>query len=154
MLGFTRLLLSEKPLDLKLLQVGTPVATLQINGANMRISEAATISGLGIDTIRYYEKSGIIPPLDRGSDGQRRFSPETVDWLTLLYWLRETGMPLKTMREFAALYRQGDRTIPQRKAVLLAHSDQLAKRRKDLDHCEEILAHKLAIYKVYEETLE
>jgi DNA-binding transcriptional MerR regulator len=120
----------------------------------MRISEAAKISGLGIDTIRYYEKSGIIPPLDRGSDGQRRFSPETVDWLTLLYWLRETGMPLKTMREFAALYRQGDQTIPQRKAVLLAHSDQLAKRRTDLDHCEEILVHKLAIYKVYEEALE
>ncbi|MBW4709199.1 MerR family transcriptional regulator [Roseobacter sp. YSTF-M11] len=116
----------------------------------MRISEAAAISGLGIDTIRYYEKSGIVPCIDRGSDGQRRFTPENIDWLTLLYWLRQTGMPLKTMRRFATLYAQGGQTVPARKAVLMAHAEQLAKRREELDRCEVVLAHKLAIYEEFE----
>lgn len=113
----------------------------------MRIAEAADRSGLSIDTIRYYEKSGLVPKVGRGRDGQRYFSPENIDWLTLLYWLRETGMPMKIMRRFAELYRAGDHTLPERKEILLAHGEQLKKRRADLDRCEEVLAHKLAIYK-------
>lgn len=112
----------------------------------MRIAEAASRSGLSIDTIRYYEKSGMVPRIVRGSDGQRRFSPENIDWLTLLYWLRETGMPMKTMSHFAALYNAGDRTIPERKKVLLAHAEALKKRRTDLDRCDALLAYKIAIY--------
>ncbi len=115
----------------------------------MRISEAAARSGLKIDTIRYYEAQGLIPNVRRGPDGQRRFSGENVDWLTLLYWLRETGMPMKVMRRFAALYAKGDETIPDRKNILLDHSRLLAKRRDDLDRCDEILARKLEIYEEY-----
>ncbi|MDW3225197.1 MAG: MerR family transcriptional regulator [Paracoccaceae bacterium] len=117
----------------------------------MRIAEAAAKSGLGIDTIRFYEKSGIVPPIDRGADGHRRFTPENLDWLTLLYWLRQTGMPLKTMRHFATLYRAGDQTISERKSVLLAHASHLAERRQELDQCDAVLARKLAIYKSHEE---
>ena len=112
----------------------------------MRIAEAALRSGLSVDTIRYYEKSGILPEIHRGQDGQRRFSAENIDWLTLLFWLRETGMPMKTMYRFASLYQAGDHTIPDRKQVLLAHAEHLKKRRADLDRCEEMLAYKLAIY--------
>ncbi|MEO1160076.1 MAG: MerR family transcriptional regulator [Pseudomonadota bacterium] len=112
----------------------------------MRIAEAALRSGLSVDTIRYYEKSGILPEIRKGPDGQRRFSAENIDWLTLLFWLRETGMPMKTMYRFASLYQAGDHTIPDRKQVLLAHAEHLKKRRADLDRCEEMLAYKLAIY--------
>ena len=113
----------------------------------MRIAEAAERSGLTIATIRYYEKSGLVPEIKRGSDGQRRFSPENVDWLTLLYWLRETGMPMKVMHEFASFYKVGDSTMSERKEILLNHSKYLKKQRKSLDHCEEILAYKIALYK-------
>ena len=115
----------------------------------MRISEAASQSGLNTDTIRYYEAQGLVPNIARGSDGQRRFSLENVDWLTLLYWLRETGMPMKVMQEFASLYAQGNCTIAARKGILLEHSRRLAKRRDDLDRCEEALAHKIEIYEEY-----
>jgi len=98
-------------------------------------------------TIRYYEKSGIVPQIHRGPDRQRRFSEENIEWLTLLFWLRETGMPMKTMYRFASLYRAGNQTIPERKQVLLAHTEHLKKRRADLDRCEEVLAYKLSIYK-------
>lgn len=116
----------------------------------MRIAEASSRSGLSIDTIRFYEKSEILPKIERGTDGQRRFSAENIDWLTLLYWLRETGMPMKTMHRFATLYQEGDRTIPKRKEILLTHAEHLQKRRADLDRCEEMLAYKLSIYKDYE----
>ena len=117
----------------------------------MRIAEAAARSGLSVDTIRYYEKAGIVPGISRGPDRQRRFSQENIDWLTLLYWLRETGMPMKTMHRFASLYQAGDSTISERKRVLLAHAEHLKKRRSDLDRCEQLLAHKLALYKDIEE---
>lgn len=115
----------------------------------MRISEAATRSGLKIDTIRYYEAEGLVPNVGRGPDGQRRFTHENVEWLTLLYWLRETGMPMKVMQQFAGLYAQGDETIPTRKDILLTHARLLIKRRDDLDRCEAILARKLEIYEEY-----
>lgn len=116
----------------------------------MRISEASAKSGLSADTIRYYEKSGLVPAVERGPDGLRRFSPENVEWLTLLYWLRKTGMPMREMQRFAALYRQGDATIPARREVLLNHEKRLHRRRADLDRCEEVLAYKIAAYEKIE----
>lgn len=113
----------------------------------MRIAEAAERSGLTIDTIRFYEKSGMLPEIVRSANGRRDFSVENVEWLTLLFWLRETGMPTKTMLHFATLYRAGKKTMSERKQVLLAHADRLKKRRADLDRCEEVLARKLAIYR-------
>ena len=117
----------------------------------MRISEAATRCGLGVDTIRFYERSGLLPSIERGEDGRRRFSPVDVEWLTLLASLRDTGMPMRTMRHFAGLYRKGDETIPERKQVLLDHAQQLERRRDMLDRCANILAHKL---KRYDEIME
>ncbi|TPI45260.1 MerR family transcriptional regulator [Mesorhizobium sp. B2-9-1] len=112
----------------------------------MRISEAASTSGLSIDTIRYYEKAGLLPPVERGRDGKRRFSAVDVDWLVLLSSLRDTGMRMETMRYFACLYQRGNETIPERRRILLGHSEQLDKQRVVLDRCAEILAHKLKRY--------
>ena len=112
----------------------------------MRVTEAAAKSGLGVDTIRYYEKSDMLPEVHRGPDGRRCFSAENVEWLSLLSSLRDTGMSIKTMRRFAALYRAGDHTIPERKAILVAHAERLKKRRANLDRCEALLAYKISIY--------
>ena len=112
----------------------------------MRISQAAEQSGLSIDTIRFYEKSGLLPPIRRGTDRQRRFSAIDLEWLILLSSLRDTGMPMKTMRHFAGLYQEGDETIPERRKVLLEHSKHLEQRRVALDRCADILAHKLERY--------
>ncbi len=112
----------------------------------MRISEVAAMSGLTIDTIRFYEKSGLCPAIDRDAGGKREFSSEDADWLCLLSSLRETGMPTGEMRHFAEMYQVGDATIPERKQLLLEHSDRLKDRRADLDQCEQLLAFKLARY--------
>lgn len=112
----------------------------------MRIAEAAAACGLSADTIRYYEKSGMLPDIRRGGDGHRRFSKEDIDWMTLLYWLRETGMPMQQMRRFTALAKAGPETVAERRKILLDHADELRKRRDLLDKCEAILAVKIASY--------
>lgn len=112
----------------------------------MKIAEVSERSGLSIDTIRYYERIGLCPPVPRGSDGARRFTPETLDWLTLLASLRETGMPMKRMRDFAELYRRGDATVPERRSILLEHRGRLKAQHDRLARCEALLAHKLKRY--------
>lgn len=112
----------------------------------MRITEAARECGLSTHTIRYYEKSGMLPEIERGSDGHRRFNPSQIDWLTLLYWLRETGMPLKQMRRFTELAKAGEEGVTERRQILLAHGEALKVRRNLLDKCESVLAIKIASY--------
>lgn len=112
----------------------------------MKISEVAERSGLSISTIRFYEKSGLCPFVQRGSDGKRRFSKTDADWLELLASLRSTGMPLAEMRAFAALYAKGEGTIPERKAALEAHRQSLGARQAELDRCRVILDRKLQRY--------
>lgn len=92
----------------------------------------------------------MLPPISRGSDGHRRFSADDVDWLTVLYWLRATGMAMKVMHRYASLVHSGDHTIPERKQILREHGKQLKKRRSELDRCEALLAYKLDAYEEVE----
>ena len=112
----------------------------------MRIAEAAEACGLSAHTIRFYEKSGMLPEIERGSDGHRRFSPRLIEWLTLLYWLRETGMPLKQIRQFTTLAKAGDAGIAERRQILSEHAATLKAKRATLEKCESILAIKIASY--------
>lgn len=112
----------------------------------MKISEVAELTGFSISTIRFYEKSRLCPPIERGADGKRRFSKINVDWLDLLASLRATGMHMSEMRAFADLYASGDVTIPKRKAALLAHRQNLEVRQAELECCRRILDRKLQRY--------
>ncbi|MEJ8475732.1 MerR family transcriptional regulator [Roseibium algae] len=112
----------------------------------MRIAEVSAKCGLSIDTIRYYEKSGLCPEVQRGTDGKRRFSIENLDWLILLSSLRETGMPTRKMKQFSELYRQGNTAIPARKAMLEEHEAHLELQELRLVKCKALLAFKLAKY--------
>lgn len=112
----------------------------------MRIAEASEACGLSAHTIRFYEKSDMLPEIERGADGHRRFTPRQIEWLTLLYWLRETGMPLKQMRQFTTLAKVGDDGITQRRKILADHADTLKAKRAILEKCESVLVIKIASY--------
>jgi len=112
----------------------------------MKISEATIACGLSADTIRYYEGCGMLLEIRRGSDGHRDFNRKDVEWLTLLYWLCETGMPLKQMKRFTTLAKAGDAGVSERREILLDHSAELKRRRAILDRCEKVLAIKIASY--------
>lgn len=112
----------------------------------MRISEAAARCGLSINTIRYYERSSLLPVVARGSDGRRQFSSEDIEWLILLASLRDTGTPMERMQRFADFYQQGNDSIPERRQMLLEHSAQLDVRCSELDQCAKLLSYKLQKY--------
>lgn len=117
----------------------------------MRINEAAQETGLSADTIRYYEKQGILPPVARDTSGHRQFSADNINWMTILYWLRKTGMSMEVMSRFARLVHAGSHTIPERLTILRAHDALLTQRREDLDRCADLLAYKISVYSQIEE---
>lgn len=98
--------------------------------------EAAARSGFSLDTLRYYERVGLLPRIRRTGSGRRCFSDLDLKWLALLRCLRDTGMPITEMQQFVSLMRDGTGTTQDRLAVLLAHQrrvqDQVARLQQHL----------------------
>ncbi|GLX00198.1 MerR family transcriptional regulator [Microtetraspora sp. NBRC 16547] len=83
--------------------------------------QAAEETGFSLDTLRYYERIGLLEPIERNAVGQRRFSDDDIGWLGMIRCLRDTGMPIAEMLRFAELTREGAHTIRDRIALLEAH---------------------------------
>ncbi|MFC6082086.1 MerR family transcriptional regulator [Sphaerisporangium aureirubrum] len=84
-------------------------------------AQAAEETGFSLDTLRYYERIGLLTPIERNAAGQRRFTDDDIGWLGMLRCLRGTGMPIAEMLRFAKLVRAGDHTVEDRIAVLEEH---------------------------------
>jgi DNA-binding transcriptional MerR regulator len=83
--------------------------------------QAAALSGFSLDTLRYYERIGLLPRIRRTRSGRRSFTDVDLQWLALLRCLRDTGMPITEMQQFVCLMRDGQATTDERLAVLVAH---------------------------------
>lgn len=90
-------------------------------------AQATEKTGFSQDTLRYYEKIGLLPPISRTAGGRRRFTETDIRWLLLLRCLRETGMPIAGMLRFVQLTRDGDTTIPDRITLLEEHDQRIEK---------------------------
>jgi DNA-binding transcriptional MerR regulator len=110
-------------------------------------AEAAQKSGFSLDTLRYYEKIGLLADIDRTSGGKRIFSDDDLDWLGLLRCLRDTGMPIAQMCCFAELARAGDGTIAERTALLEEHSRVVETQLELLLRQQHNLHNKIAYYR-------
>lgn len=111
------------------------------------IGECARRSGFTMDTLRYYERIGLIEDIARTPTGQRRFTDDHLEWLSVLKCLRDTGMPVEQMHRFATLARDGDHTIPERIAILQAHKLAVDARMDDLAAKRDYLLGKIDYYK-------
>jgi DNA-binding transcriptional MerR regulator len=111
------------------------------------IQQVAQQTGLSIDTLRYYERIGLIEPIHRASNNHRRYAREDVDWIALLIRLKETGMPIAQMTRFAQLRRQGPCTLTERRIMLEQHQRDLEQQIQQLDQHRSILQLKIASYK-------
>ena len=96
------------------------------------ISEVAESTGFSVDTLRWYEREGLFPRVERDSSRRRRYSPRDVALLRTLARLRRTGMPTREMQEFTRLVTQGPATHGQRLALLAAHRDRITARLAEL----------------------
>ena len=82
------------------------------------IDDAAERSGLSKHTLRYYEREGLLPPVGKALNGHRRYTDDGLGWMRMLVLLRASGMPIREMKEFMRLTREGDHTVADRVAVL------------------------------------
>ena len=100
--------------------------------------QVAERTGFSIDTLRYYERVGLLDDIERNSGGRRVFTEDDVSWLMILRCLRETGMPIQRMVRFAELARGGEATIPERITLLEEHDQdvdgKIAQLRAEQEH--------------------
>ncbi|MBV9450103.1 MAG: MerR family transcriptional regulator [Streptosporangiaceae bacterium] len=109
------------------------------------ISEAAAKCGLSQHTLRWYERIGLLGPIDRTADGRRRFTEGDLDWLALITKLRETGMPVKDMQRYAELVRSGAGQ-EERLELLRAHRVAVRRALATQRECLKILDYKIGSY--------
>ncbi|WP_461473951.1 MerR family transcriptional regulator [Microbacterium sp. HJ5] len=109
-------------------------------------AEAAEISGFSLDTLRYYEREGILPPVARTAGGHRSFSEADLGTLGFLKCLRETGMPIEKLRRYGELCRD-ETTLPDRVALLEEHASAVQRELDALLAQQAKLADKLAWYR-------
>ncbi|CAM3617432.1 MerR family transcriptional regulator [Kibdelosporangium persicum] len=111
------------------------------------IAQAAERSGLSIDTLRYYERIGLVEPPARDSGGRRSYSDEDLAWLEFLTKLRTTGMPIRMMREYAQLRMRGVGTETRRQQILIDHRKDVLDRIAELQGCLAALNYKIDRYR-------
>lgn len=84
----------------------------------MTIKEVCKKYGLTQDTLRYYEKAGMIPPVRRTEGGIRDYSDVDLRWVELAKCMRSAGLPVEAIAEYVRLNKLGDETIPERLELL------------------------------------
>ncbi|SHN37036.1 MerR family transcriptional regulator [Cryptosporangium aurantiacum] len=108
-------------------------------------SQVAEMTGFSLDTLRYYDKIGLLDELARTPGGQRIFTEVDVAWLGILRCLRDTGMPIAQMQRYAHLARAGDETLAERITVLEEHDqaveEQIARLRAQQSHIRDKIAY-------------
>ncbi|MFF0628907.1 MerR family transcriptional regulator [Streptomyces sp. NPDC004296] len=110
------------------------------------ISEVAQHTGLSAHTLRWYERIGLMPHVDRTHTGQRRFTNRDLDWLDLVSKLRLTGMPVADMVRYAELVREGESTFVEREQLLTKHREDVRRRIAELESTADVLDYKIGIY--------
>ncbi len=114
------------------------------------VSEAADEVGLTTYTLRWYEQEGLITPVGRDSAGRRRYTQQDLDWLRMLIRLRRTGMPVRDMRSYVELARQGDGTLGARRALFEEHRVRVLHRMVELEEDLKALDFKIDLYRQIE----
>ena len=108
------------------------------------IGEAAKILGVAPSALRYYDKEGLLPFIERSESGLRMFKESDIDWLKIIECLKATGMPIKGIRRFIECAREGDGTIKERLEILKTQRENVIRQ------IEEIQAHlEMIDYKVW-----
>ncbi|MEV6193298.1 MerR family transcriptional regulator [Streptomyces sp. NPDC051920] len=113
---------------------------------NYTISEVVAFTGLSAHTLRWYERIGLMPHIDRSHTGQRRYSNRDLDWLGLVGKLRLTGMPVADMVRYAEMVRAGDHTYMERYELLEATRRDVRARIAELQDTLAVLDRKIGFY--------
>ena len=112
----------------------------------MRITEVSKKYELSADTLRYYERIGLIPPVNRNSSGIRDYTEEDCSWVYFIKCMRNAGLSIEVLAEYVTMFQQGNETIKARKKLLIEQRCILDERIKEMQKVLERLDNKIDGY--------
>ncbi|KJD44125.1 MerR family transcriptional regulator [Paenibacillus terrae] len=112
----------------------------------MLIAEVSKKFDLSQDTLRYYERIGLIPRVNRNKSGIRDYTEEDCRWVEYIKCMRGVGLPVEILIEYVGLFQQGDETMDARKELLIEQRKQLKTRMEDMKNVLERMDYKIARY--------
>lgn len=112
----------------------------------MTIAKVSEITGLSADTLRYYEKLGLLSDVQRKSSGIRDYTDENISRINFIKCIRSTGMSLEDIAEYVRLYEEGDSTVPNRLDLLLNQKEKLDKKLDALNETRVWIEKKINLY--------
>jgi MerR family transcriptional regulator, aldehyde-responsive regulator len=112
----------------------------------MKIAEVSEQYGLSSDTLRYYERIGLIPPVNRNGGGIRDYNELDIRRVEFVKCMRSAGLPVEVLIEYIGLVQQGDETIEARKEILMEQRELLVARMAQMQKTLDILNHKIEVY--------
>ena len=120
----------------------------------MTISEVSEKYGLTPDTLRYYERIGLIPPVPRTRSGLRDYDESSCNWIEFIKCMRGAGLQIEALIEYVALYQQGDSTIEARKNLLIEQRKDLLEKQAEIAATIDRLNYKIDNYeKIWDKVL-
>lgn len=118
----------------------------------MTIKEVSEKFGISQDTLRYYERVGMIPHVTRTAGGIRNYQESDLGWVEMALCMRSAGLPIEAMIEYVRLFQEGDETIPTRLQLLLDQREALIEQKAQIDSALKRLNYKISRYERAVET--
>ena len=112
----------------------------------MKIAEVSEKYGLSVDTLRYYERVGLIPTVNRNESGIRDYNELDLRRVDFIKCMRSAGLPIEVLIDYVALVQKGDKTIDARKEMLIEQRGLLLSRMNKMQKTLDILNHKIEVY--------
>ena len=112
----------------------------------MTIAEVSKKYDISQDTLRYYERIGLIPPVPRTKSGIRNYDEASCGWVELMKSMRKAGVQIEALIEYVDLFQQGDATLEARKNILVDQRDQLISRMEEMQESLDRLNQKIENY--------
>jgi MerR family transcriptional regulator, aldehyde-responsive regulator len=112
----------------------------------MKIAEVSELYDISADTLRYYERIGLIPPVNRDKNGIRDYREIDVRRVEFIKCMRSARLPIEVLIDYVGLVQLGDQTIEARREILIEQREQLAAKMKEMQKTLDMLDHKIDVY--------
>ena len=112
----------------------------------MKISEVSKKYDIPVDTLRYYEKAGLLPNVRKNSSGIRDYSESDCGWVEFIKCMRGAGLPVEVLKRYIELFFEGDSTLMARKSILVEERQKLIEKRDAIQATIDRLDYKISVY--------
>ncbi len=112
----------------------------------MKISEVSKKYDISAETLRYYEKVGLLPAVQKNSGGIRDYSETDCGWIEFIKCMRSAGLPIEVLKKYIELFNMGDNTVEERRQILINERKKLIEKRDAIQNTIDRLDYKIEIY--------